>query len=331
MNNIIFHTIFFLLFAAGRLQAQEKPASKTEWNGYTQLRFSSDLDTVNTFALRRMKLWVQSAPGFSENWGYRVQSTITSNQNEKFFLQDVLVYYKTGRFTFNIGQFIPRYSLQRFQPDFEIPLTERTAAIDALIPNGTLGVRDIGTEVKYTSQNKNIQTWVGVFNGYGIKDYRFDNQGILLSHKTDFRLFNTPLNTGYSVMYRKADDLQVKSVLPDSVLFSGNDLRYNLFAHYQSQQFEIQAEYLWACLDKKFARGYYILAALTLGKHQFVSSWNRYNDLISSTEDVPVIQLAYNYLLNHDKLKIMWDNGWKIKNGKMKDYFTTLQLQLFFK
>ena len=320
-----------MLMAAGTLQAQEKPASKADWNGYTQLRFSSDLDTVNTFSLRRMKLWVKSAPGFNEHWGYKIQTTITSNQNEKFLLQDVLAYYKTGRFKLNMGQFVPRYSLQRFQPDFEIPLAERATVINALIPNGTLGVRDIGVEGKYTSQNKNIQTWFGVFNGYGIKEYRFDNSGIMLSHKTAFQFFDKHFKTGYSFMYRQADRLQLKSVLTDSVAFSGDDVRYNLFAQYNAGDFHIQAGYLWASLNRQVADGYYLLAQYNLNKNQIMASWDQYNDLIDATEDLPEFHLGYNYAIKGDKLKIMWDNGWKIKDGKIADYFTTLQLQLFFK
>ncbi len=194
----------------------------------------ANFDDVNSFAMRRMKLWVNSTPGFNEHWGFHIQTTITSNQNEKFFLQDVLVYYKQGRFRINMGQFIPQYSLQRFQPDYEIPLTERSAVINALIPNGTLGVRDIGIEGSYTDSDNKFQTWLGIFNGYGIKEYDFNNPGILITHKTALSLFDNHFYTGYSVMYRKAEQLQLSAILADSVLFSGNDFRYNLFAQYHT-------------------------------------------------------------------------------------------------
>ena len=312
------------------IYAQEQSIPKAVWNGYTQLRFTSNFDNVNSFAMRRMKLWVNSAPGFNEHWGYKIQTTITSNQNEKFLLQDVLVNYRQGQFKINMGQFIPQYSLQRLQPDFAIPLTERADVINALIPNGTLGVRDIGVEGNYTSSNKTFKTWIGVFNGNGIKEYRFNNSGIMLTHKTAVHFFNHRFTMGYSAMYRKADKLQISNVLPDSVRFTGDDARFNLFAQYRSDKFQIQAEYLWANLNKEITDGYYILVALNLGKNQLVASWNQYNDLIESSDNSPIIHLAYNYLVNQDKLKIMFDNAVQIDEGSLKNYFMTIQLQIFF-
>ena len=148
----ILHIVFILILFSQSRFAQEKRADKVNWNGYTQLRYTNNFNNVNSFAMRRMKLWVNSAPGFNEHWGFHVQTTITSYQNEKFFLQDVLAFYKQGQFRINMGQFVPHYSLQRFQPDYEIPLTERADVINALIPNGTLGVRDIGFETQYSSK-----------------------------------------------------------------------------------------------------------------------------------------------------------------------------------
>ncbi len=310
--------------------AQNNDKLPVSWHGYSQIRFSSNFNDVNSFALRRMKLWVNSTPGFNEHWGYKIQTTITSCQNEKFFLQDVKAFYRSNNFKINLGQFVPQYSLQRFQHDFTIPLTERSAVINALIPNGTLGVRDIGAEVKYSSSNKGLETWAGIFNGYGIKEYRLDNSGILLTHKTVFHIFSQTVATGYSVMYRKADQLSLLSILPDSVHFSGNDLRYNLFGKVRSKRFQFQAEYLWATLDNKTANGYYFLTTLNLGKNQLAASWNQYNDLIESTNDAPVVHLGYNYLFNHDKLKLMFDNGAQINDGQIQNYFSALQFQLFF-
>ena len=313
------------------VSAQEKSICKNmDFNGYTQFRFTSNFNDVNSFAMRRIKLWIKSSPNFDEHWGYKVQTTITSLQDEKFLLQDALVSYQQGAFKINMGQFKPGYSLQRFQSDYSIPLTERSAVINTLIPNGTLGVRDIGVEGNYTNPNKTIETWLGVFNGYGIKEYRFDNSGIMLTHKTALHLLNNRSSTGYSAMYRKTDNLQLKSILPDSVYFSGNDVRFNLFTQYRVGKFQIQAEYLWASLDKKIADGYYILASLNLGKNQWVASWNKYNDLIESTDDSPIAHLGYNYLINQDKLKIMFDNGVQISSGSLKNYFATIQLQIFF-
>ena len=324
-------SILILLMSGLLVHAQKDPQKlPVQWNGYTQLRFTTNFNDVNSFAMRRMKLWINSAPGFNEHWGFKVQTTISSNQNEKFVLQDILAFYKQGQFRINMGQFAPHFSLQFFQSDYKIPLTERADVINTLIPDGTLGTRDIGTEVNYSTKNNHFQAWLGAFNGYGIKEYRLDNSGILLTQKTAFNLLDNHLYTGYSVMYRKADQIKLSKILPDSVSYSGNDFRYNLFARYQSKKFQLQAEYIQANLEGKLASGYYILAALTLDKSQLVTSWNQYNDKIESTDDSPVIHLGYNYLVNGDKLKIMFDNGIQMNAGKLENYFCTLQLQLFF-
>ncbi len=325
-------TITLILLMLGLLaNAQtDSPKSPVFWNGYTQLRFTSNLTNVNSFAMRRMKLWVNSTPDFNEHWGFKVQANITSYHNEKFLLQDVLAFYKRGQFRLNMGQFIPHFSLQRFQPDYEIPLTERSEVINALVPNGTLGVRDIGVEASYSAKNNHIQTWLGAFNGYGIKEYRLNYSGILLTQKTAFNFFKKRLHAGYSVMYRNVDKIQLSKILPDSVIHSGNDFRYNLFAQYKSRKIQVQLEYIRANLGGEVARGYYILTELSLGRNQLFASWNKYNDLIISTDDSPVIHFGYNYFVNGDNLKIMFDNGMRMNNAKLKNYFGTIQLQIFF-
>lgn len=320
--------LFCLMFFVAELGFAQNEKPKMVWNGYTQLRYQTNLTDIHSFSVRRMKLWAKSSPDFSEHWAYKVQAILTSKQDETFVLQDVVAFYKKGSFQFNIGQFKPHYSLQWSQPDYTIPLTERAPVANALIPNGPLGVRDIGIEANYS--NPKWESWLGVFNGYGIKSYRFNNSGFLLTNKTALNIIDQHLSAGYSVMYRKADALQLKSILPDTISFSGKDFRFNLFALYQTEKFRIQAEYLWANLNSSVASGYYILANVNLQKSQLVASWNQYSDLIDRTADSPTIHLGYNYLINGQKLKLMLDNEVQLSEGKLKNYFTTLQLQLFF-
>ena len=124
--------------------------------------------------------------------------------------------------------------------------------------------------------------------------------------------------------------MQLTSILPASIEFSGNDFRTNLFALYQSKTVQIQAEYLRASLNDKITDGYYVLTTLNLKKNQLVASWNKYNDLIESTANSPIAHMGYDYLLNQDKLKIMLDNGVQISNGSLKNHTVVAQLQLFF-
>ncbi|MBN2638220.1 MAG: hypothetical protein JXR65_03915 [Bacteroidales bacterium] len=322
--------IALLIFSTGAF-SQEATTNKVDWNGYTQASFTTNFNDVHSFAMRRMKLWLFKKPGNGNNWGFKVQTTITSLQDQKFFLQDVEAYYVHNNIRIDLGQFIPEYSLQRFQPDYIIPLTDRAPVINYLIPNGKLGVRDIGVQLRFTSKNKNFKTWIGLFNGNGIQTYKINNGGIMLTNKSQWNLIKNHVLIGYSFMFRKADQLSMMNILPNDVIFTGNDIRYNLFAKYSTPKFEIQAEYLYANLGGQVASGYYVLSTINLAKNQIAVSWNQYNDLINSTSDAPCVHLGYNYLMKGDKLKIMFDNGIQIENGGLKNYLATIQFQYFFK
>lgn len=331
MRKILF---IALIFAFGFARAQETGIiSNTEWNGYTQLRAYSNLNDNQGFLLRRMKLWLESTPEFSKHWSYKIQSTITSLQQEKFFLQDVKVSYNTGLFSFDFGQFVPAYSLQRSQPDWKIPSIERAMVVDAIIPSGSLGVRDIGMQANFQTKNTFFQTSVGIFNGNGIIEYRFNNQAYMITNKSSLTI---PVNenkilVGYSVLYRKADNLNIPKVLADTVALTGNDFRYNLFARFESKFVDIQAEYLYANLEKSIADGYYILANVNIQKSQLVFAYEKYNDVISTTNDDPYLHIGYNYLFDKQKIMLFFDNSVQLINNKVENYIASIQLQVFFK
>jgi len=206
-------------------------------------------------------------------------------------LQDVKIKYRTGLFSFDIRQFVPQYSLQRFQPDYKIAPIERAKVINALIPDGTLGVRDIGLQANFRTKDKRFATHLGLFNGYGIKEYRFNNQGYMIVHKSEINIpvKDNKIKFGYSLQYRYAENLQLKFILPDTIRFTGNDFRYNLFAMYKSKLFELQAEYFAADFNGQKAGGYYVLSTINLNKNQIVLSYETFNDLIKETSDNPLL------------------------------------------
>ena len=328
------YILLLLLFSVSTFAQEKQNLPKTDWNGYTQLRVSSNFDDNTSFMLRRMKLWIKSTPEFSEHWSYKIQATITSLLQEKFFFQDAKITYKTGLFSFDFGQFIPAYSLQWSQPDWKIPTIERALAINGITPNGTLGVRDIGSQANFHSKNNLLQTSLGVFNGYGIKEYQFNNKGYMLTHKTalNFKINEQKIQIGYSLQYRNADNLQIKHVLPDSILFTGNDFRYNVFAMYKYKFISFQAEYLNANLENKISDGYYFLTAINIKKkNQIVLSYEKYNDLIEETNNNPYVHLGYNFLFNKQKLMLFFDNFFQLTNEGIDNYMASLQLQIFFK
>jgi len=330
MKNIL---LIALIFIPKLLYAQEcEFADNIDFNGYIQIRSISDFDDYTSFSVRRLKLWLKSKPEFSKHWSYKIQTTFSSFTQEKFFLQDVKVKYEIGLFSFDIGQFVPQYSLQRFQPDYKIASIERAKVINVLIPDGTLGVRDIGVQVNFKNRSNLFETHLGIFNGYGIKEYRFNNHGYMITHKSSFQI---PINKntvrlGYSLQYRYAENIMLKSILPDTVLFTGNDFRYNLFAIYRSKIFEIQAEYLTADLEGQRVDGYYVLSTINFKKNQIVLSYETFNDLINETLDKQYCRLGYNYLIKRHKMKLSFDNYFQLNDNKIKKYLVSIQLQIFF-
>ena len=310
------------------------PTDKVIWHGYTQLWANTDFNDSYSLALRRLKFWIGSGPVFSNHWSFKVQGLFTSLGHEKFFLQDVFVQYlnTTGISSIRFGQFVPKYSLQRFQPDYLIPSVERATVINATIPNGTLGVRDIGFQYTLKAVQNALELNVGFFNGYGIKEYRMNNTGYLLTHNLSysFKSGSDSWKLGYSVMYRKAADLKLAHVLPDSVLFTGNDFRCDVYALFSSKYFDLQAEYLNSWFNGERVYGYYALAAIKANeKNEVYLSYDKYNDLISTTDNHPWYIAGYNYLIKKHDLMLTLDTRFRKENGNLNN-ITSFQFQIFF-
>ncbi|NOZ33752.1 MAG: hypothetical protein GXO80_00455 [Chlorobi bacterium] len=333
MKKFCITLIIGTLCSVSRAQKSENIFDKADLNAYSQVRFSSNFKDNYNFSLRRLKFWLKSAPDFSENWSYKIQTTISSTHNETFFLQDVKLGYKTGVWSFDFGQFVPGYSLQRFQSDYRLPVIERAKVINCLIPDGTLGARDIGFQANVKTKNNIIKLSLGIFNGYGIKEFRLNNKGVMITHKTVLNIpfENGNLQTGWSGQFRKADNLNIPKVLPDTVLFSGNDFRYNFFIKYCYKNVKIQAEYLTAFLNKEKTDGWYLLSLLSLNKkNEIVFAYEDYKDLIPETKDLPYFHIGYNYLINSCKIKLFFDNYFQINNHLIQNYTASVQLQIFF-
>ncbi len=309
-----------------------KNVRKVDWNGYVQLRATGNFDDYSSAMVRRLKFWLKSTPGFSKHWSYKVQVLFSSWKQEQLFLQDAKINYKSGLFSMDIGQFVPTYSLQWTQPDYNIPSLERAIVVNTLHPDGTMGVRDIGIQANYTTKNKLIETHLGLFNGYGIKEYHFNNKGYMLSHKTAINMpfIKNLLQTGYSFMYRYAYNIKLKKVLPEDLSYTGKDIRYNIFAKYKSRILEIQAEYLNAGFEGEKAYGYYILSAINVKKSQFVISFEDYKNTYAKSHN-PYYRIGYNYLIKNNKIKLFADNYFQLIDSKLKNYYLSIQLQMFFK
>lgn len=313
------------------LEAQSSVNDNIEWHSYAQLRFASDFNTYNNFSVRRLKFWMKSKPEFSKKWTFKVQAIFMSLQKEKFFLQDAYGQYNWKHSNIRFGQFIPRFSLQRFQPDYLIPSMERARAVSILIPNGTHGVRDIGVQYNLNLLNKKLKANFGIFNGYGIKDYRFDNAGILLVHHLSykFKLKSSNIKIGYSVSYRNADNMNFGGIISDSIPYSSYDFRYNFYGIFTSKFIDVQAEYLKSQLEVGSANGYYALVTLKPNnKHHFYLMYDKYDSDDSAINSNVWYISGYNYLINKYKIMLSLETGFQKDNNKWSNR-TVLQFQMF--
>ena len=328
-------SLFILLpfFALHIAKAQEKENSspKIIWHSYMQLRGTTDFEGDNNFSVRRLKFWIKPSPSLSKRWDFKVQAIFMSVMKEKFFLQDVYVKYRFWNSNLQFGQFIPKFSLQRFQPDYLIPSAERSRAVSLLIPNGTLGVRDIGIQYNLKTAKQKLELNAGVFNGYGIKDYRFNNKGILLTHNLSytFELPKSKIKAGYSVMYRYADDINFAKIFEDTLLYSGNDFRFGLYSMFNSRHFDIQAEYIRAFFENSYSDGYYALATIKFTeKHQMFLSYDGFFSSEINSLNNPWYIAGYNFLIKEYKLMLTLDTRFSKQGEKLKN-ITVIQFQMF--
>ena len=324
--------VFVLFFSLGGYPQNSNQEKIIDWHGYTKLRFTTDFNDNYNFSLRMLKFWINSRPGFSEHWSFKAQLMFSSFLKDKFILQDVWGQYKWNSSSIRFGQFIPRFSLQRFQPDYLISHGDRAMSVNLLIPDGTLGVRDIGVQYNLKAVDNNLSFNVGVFNGFGIVKYKFNNQGFLVTHNLSYRInFKSSfLNSGYSVMYRKADNIVFRGILPDTVVYSGNDFRYNINVMFSSKHLDIQGEYLKAFLDDYSAYGYYLLTTYKFNnKHNVYFLYDYYETDAFNTTFKPWYYIGYNYFIKSYKLMVKVETGFNEYSNKIRNK-TTLQVQIFF-
>ncbi|NOY49178.1 MAG: hypothetical protein GXO88_01215 [Chlorobi bacterium] len=311
--------------------AQTPDSNKVEWHGYTQLRFATNFNSYNNFSVRRLKFWIKSGHGFPKHWSYKVQAIFMSVQDEKFFLQDIYEQYNWKNSSIRFGQFIPQFSLQRFQSDYLIPSSERARAVNLIIPDGTHGVRDIGIQYNFKTTNGKLDFNIGVFNGYGIKEYRFDNTGFLsIQHLSyQFNIKKSTLKFGYSLSYRMAEDMYFKGIIPDTILYSGSDIRYNFYGIFTSNIIDFQTEYLNAVLETGRSAGYYALLTIkpSIDKHIFLL-YDKYTSDDMLTNKNPWYVIGCNYLINKYRIMISLETGFQKIINKWSNR-TVFQFQMF--
>ncbi len=328
----IFSLVLSLLFV-GLLTATSQAQTNLPWHGYIQTRYTENFDNESSFRIRRAKLWLMGKAPIEGNWFYKVQSIFLEKSGGQFTLQDVYAEYRYRAIQLRIGQQIPDFSLQRHQPDYVIPVMERGAAINNLIPSAETGARDIGVQVFLNSNDGHLHTGVGMFNGNGANHLNNEDRQFLFVNRTTFSL---PLrhhlqgHLGYSFAYRKTGGIPFKKITGNTENFVGDDFRWGVEARLTHPRWEAQAEFVQTNLGDATAWAYYLLTDYKMtSKNQLVFSLDKYRDLNTATDDSPWYIVDLNHYFEGDKAKIMWDARVQFADTDT-NYQTIVQLQLMF-
>ncbi len=323
-----FILLFGFIFVNSAL-AQEK----VDWGGYLQTRFSDDFRSDAGFCVRRAKLWLDGPAPVGDNLYFRVQGIFRYQTSGTFMLQDVYGKYRLPFGFIQAGQFVPDFSLERAQGDAFIPLIERAAVDNSLIPTGDTYARDIGAEFVLQPKESGFHTSFGIYNGNGGNTKSNEDRQFLYTNRTTYEvrlMKNLSWTSGFSVAYRDKRDLALPSILGTGKSFTGKDFRWGLETHLKSANWEVQAEYLQADLENIKSDGYYVLAGY---------DFDPLNEIVLSTEklDVPNPACAsnpwyiagYSHFFNGQKEKVMVDARTQYLSSRT-NYGATIQFQLFF-
>jgi len=307
--------------------------SSSFWSGYLQSRFTDDYRDVTGFAIRRAKLWATGQAPVPGKWFYKVQGNFRYQNSGGFTLQDIYGEYRLKSGWLRFGQMVPDFSLQRSQPDYAIPVIERSNVINALVPTAETGGRDIGIQSHRSFLHNQLQTSVGVFNGNGGNVAGNDNRKFLLTHRLRFLVplpAGMKADFGYSLAFRQTTGQTFPKIFRSKKIFAGNDFRWGLEFYLLHKNWEIQSEYIQALLEDQKASGYYLLANYSLSrKNQIVASVEKYKDLNLPQTAAPWYILGFNHYIAKNNAKIMFDSRAQFIRGQT-NYKSIIQLQLFF-
>ena len=322
-------TLLIIIFSSAVLFAHND--KKTfEWNGYGQFQLYKINNYSQGFMVRRTKFWVKGNVPKVGSLSYKVMGIFKYDKTGYFGLLDAY-----GSYSFNIGylrfgQQIPEFSLQRLQPDWEIPVIERASVIDRMIPAAQSSARDIGIQAHLNLFTNNWQITAGIFNGNGANIKNHNSSNFLYNVRSTYKIDlgdNYYWHIGGSVMYRKAEQSDFSLIFGSNNLYSGDDFRYGVETLIKLNNLEIQAEYINAEFEGLNSHGYYAYANYKItNKDQLVLSTEQLIDLNKNTNNDPWLNLGYNHLFADHDLKLMVSGGTQFNNN----YSLTTQIQIFF-
>ena len=257
---LIFMTV--TLFAADNSPSPYLPTLSS----YIQVRYTDLEEGEDAWAIRRLKLMFDG--GAEEGLRYHIQfiykTNLQSSTDDQIFLQDAYVIMPVSRgLGFKVGQFIPPFGLERFEPDWNLDLVDRTDVTNRMVVNGNLGksfARDRGVQADWTRGGWAFS--VGLFQGEGANMNPKGNGplGVLrCSYGRNGRTGDAPWfwRGGIAASDRHDENLNLSSELPGlsqnlTKHFAGRDSRLNAFFEGGWGTVRGQAEYFraWLSPDK---------------------------------------------------------------------------------
>jgi len=333
-NTIIFLAISMVLITNSTQAQNKKNNNEINWQGYAQIRGSSDLDSIYYFSLNRLKLWVAGEHDFGNGQFIWHAKIIYSSKLGKYpALLDGYLGYKINNWQVLIGQQIPDFSLQWSQPDYRIPENIRSKTVTSLAPASSSFARDIGVQIKYYFKSSKGHLSIGLFNGTGANIITFSGNHYLLSSRLVYKVIDKPwyLNLGTSFMYRSFENQTFIPIILDRAELTGDDTRYALEVETGNQNWLFQAEYISANITEQNTYGVYLhCQRLLVKKHLiFINLEDYHNDWQDSHSQY--YTLGYSYYLVGDIAKITIDNRlvYNLTNSRLSNLLI-VQFQYMF-
>ncbi len=248
------------VFADG---AAASPPYLPALSSYIQLRYTDLSKGEDAWAIRRFKAMLDGGPqeGLHYHLQFIYKTNLRSPTDDQIYLQDAYVVVPAGHgLAFKLGQFVPPFGLERFEPDASLDLIDRTDLTNRMVVNGNLGksfARDRGVEGDWT--NGGVALSIGLFQGEGANMNPNGNGplGVLrLSYGQKASSEGTPWfwRAGLAISDRHDADMILSSELTGlskklTSRFAGRDSRLNAFVEAGWGKVRGQAEYFRAWLS----------------------------------------------------------------------------------
>jgi len=304
-----------------------------KWNGYVQVRLGSDFDKSTEFIIRRAKLWIYGKVPKADFISYKFQMVYRSFKDEALMFQDAYADVRLKSYgSIRAGRFVPDFTLQRMQPDYEIPVLERAIVINSLIHNEKQMARETGVQYTFQRDSLPLHFSIGIFNANLDKPAHSKDNYLLYTSRLVYKIIdrgNKWLNIGGSAAYRHLDKLTLTTIYKADSVITGDDFRWGFETQLHWNNFELQGEYVQANINRNKAYGWYALTNYTfLKKYQAVVLTEKYTSLDPASNNNEWYGLGFNYQIS-GKTKMMADLKTQ-KSGINYNYLGEIQLQVFF-